>query len=295
MCAWASCACAAVAVRPVPIAQTGSYAMTSSAIRSAVRRSKPSLICRSSTPNVSLRSRSSSVSPTHTIGVSSAPIAATILRLTIASLSPNSRRRSECPTITYSAPASLIIPADTSPVNAPSFSQYRSWAATAMFVFRAASAAACSAVNGGATTTSTPSTSLTALRSSFTNTVVSWTVLNIFQLPAMKGALISPSRASHVGQRGDAGKRPAAEKFERRAAARGDVRNPVGEPRLLDRRDRIAAADDRGAAHVRDGARDRVGSRGEHLDLEDPHRAVPHHRFRVGDQLRVGLDGLRPD
>ena len=29
MCAWTSCACAGVAVRPVPIAQTGSYAITS--------------------------------------------------------------------------------------------------------------------------------------------------------------------------------------------------------------------------------------------------------------------------
>ena len=44
-----------------------------------------------------------------TIGVSPAPIAAIALRLTIASVSPNSRRRSEWPMITYSAPASLTI------------------------------------------------------------------------------------------------------------------------------------------------------------------------------------------
>src|SRR5262249_59894244 len=74
MCACASPACAAVAVRPVPIAHTGSYAITSSDSCAAVIRSRPSLICRSSTSSVSLRSRSSSVSPTQTIGVNSAAI-----------------------------------------------------------------------------------------------------------------------------------------------------------------------------------------------------------------------------
>ena len=46
-------------------------------------RSRPSLICRSRTASVSSRSRSSSVSPTQTIGVRPAAIAAvTVLRLT---------------------------------------------------------------------------------------------------------------------------------------------------------------------------------------------------------------------
>ena len=58
-----------------------------------------------------------------TIGVSPAAKAATAFRLTVASVSPNSVRRSEWPTITYSAPASRIIGALTSPVNAPSRSQ----------------------------------------------------------------------------------------------------------------------------------------------------------------------------
>ena len=57
--------------------------------------------------------------------------------------------------MTNSAPASAIMAAETSPVNAPSRSQYMSCAATAMVLFRTASATACTAVNGGATTTST--------------------------------------------------------------------------------------------------------------------------------------------
>src|SRR6185503_13357538 len=154
-----------------------------------------------------LRSRSSSVSPTHTIGINPAPSAAVALRFTIGSVSPNSRRRSEWPTMTYSAPASLIIPGDTSPVNAPSRSQYTSWAETPMFELRAASATAWTAVNGGATTISTPLTSFTSILSSFTNTTASCTVLNIFQLPAMKGILIRQvGLVGQVGQVGSGGR-----------------------------------------------------------------------------------------
>src|SRR4249920_3218873 len=65
-----------------------------------------------------------------------------------------------------------------------------SCAATPMFELRAASAAAWTAVNGGATTISTSTMSFTALFSSLTNTTVSCTVLYIFQLPAMNGILI---------------------------------------------------------------------------------------------------------
>src|SRR5881296_218420 len=110
-----------------------------------------------------------------------------------------------------------------------------------MFVLRAASATACTAVNGGATTISTPPTSFTALRSSFTNTTASATVLYIFQLPAMTGILIGHAdRAGRAGQTGrarscsfvrqrrNAGQRAAAEKFERCAAAGRNVRHPVG-------------------------------------------------------------------
>ncbi len=58
-----------------------------------------------------------------TIGVSSAAIAARALRFTHSSVSPKSRRRSECPTMTCVAPACLTMAALTSPVKAPSRSK----------------------------------------------------------------------------------------------------------------------------------------------------------------------------
>ena len=70
--------------------------------------------------------------------------------------------------MTYWAPASLIIPALISPVKAPSRSQDMFCADTATLLLRAASLAACTAVNGGAMTTVTSLTSLTSPRSSFT-------------------------------------------------------------------------------------------------------------------------------
>jgi hypothetical protein len=59
----------------------------------------------------------------HTIGVSPVPNAAVVFWFTVMSVSPNNVRRSEWPTMTYSAPASRIIGALTSPVKAPSRSQ----------------------------------------------------------------------------------------------------------------------------------------------------------------------------
>ena len=93
--------------------------------------------------------------------------------------------------MTYSAPASRSMIALTSPVNAPSFSQCRFCPATPMLVWRAASATACSAVNGGATTISTSVKSLTRPWNSLMNTTASCTVLNIFQLAAMNGVRIT--------------------------------------------------------------------------------------------------------
>src|SRR5579864_9099743 len=111
-----------------------------------------------------------------------------------------------------------------------------------MFVLRAASAAACTAVNGGAITISTSATSLTTPRSSLTNADVSCTVLNIFQLPAINGI-----RMSDIRQGRHARQRATAQKLERCAASGGNVGNAIGETGLLYGRDRIAAADDRGA------------------------------------------------
>ena len=70
--------------------------------------------------------------------------------------------------MTYSAPASRTIAPLTSPVNAPSRSQCMFCAATPTLLLRAASAAAWTAVNVGASTISTSSMSLTIPRNSFT-------------------------------------------------------------------------------------------------------------------------------
>ena len=54
--------------------------------------------------------------------------AARTLAATRSSVSPNSARRSECPTITYWQPTSRSIAAETSPVKAPDSSAATSWA-----------------------------------------------------------------------------------------------------------------------------------------------------------------------
>jgi hypothetical protein len=64
--------------------------------------------------------RSACVSPTQTTGISPLSMTAAAFAATVASLSPKSVRRSECPTIAYVQPNSAIMPAATSPVNAPS-------------------------------------------------------------------------------------------------------------------------------------------------------------------------------
>src|SRR5205814_1787322 len=125
--------------------------------------------------------------------------------------------------------------------------------------------------------------SLTRARSSFTKTTASWTVLNIFQLPAMNGILMlirsaeaSRYTALRVAERGHTGQRSAAEEFERGATACRDVRDAVGDAGVLHRRDRIAAADDRRPLDGSDRAGDRDRAGGKHLDLEDAHRSIPH-------------------
>src|SRR5215217_4141433 len=111
-----------------------------------------------------------------------------------------------------------------------------------MVVPRAASAAAWTAVNGGATTMSTPAVAFTRSRKLVTNATVSLTVLNIFQLPAIRGMRIKypagwmgrrGGLSRLVCERGYARQRLSAEELERRAAAGRDVRDPVGDACLL--------------------------------------------------------------
>src|SRR5205085_9885887 len=84
----------------------------------------------------------------------------------------------------------------------------------------------------------------------------------------------------------DARQLGAGEDCERRAAARGDVSDLLRDAGLMNRGDRVAAADDDGRAafgRLGDGARDAYSALVEALLLEDAHRAVPDDRLRVFD------------
>jgi hypothetical protein len=125
-------ACAPVAGRPVPIAQIGSYAMTS---RSASARAFPPAITgrtaartwRSRTASVDPAANSFSDSPTHSTIRRSASKTRTSFFATRRSSSPWSRRTSEWPTIDPAAmPRSIVT--EVWPVNAPRSSQCTSCA-----------------------------------------------------------------------------------------------------------------------------------------------------------------------
>src|SRR6185369_5896161 len=79
------------------------------------------------------------------------------------------------------------------------------------------------------------------------------------------------------------------------AAAGGDVCDVAGAAGFLELSDRVAAADDRVRARIRDRVRDRHGAGGEALPFEDAHRAVPEDRLRRLDACAVPLARLRPN
>src|SRR5262245_4911261 len=94
-------------------------------------------------------------------------------------------------------------------------------------------------------------------------------------------------------QRGDAGQRVARQQFERGPAAGRDVSDLVGQARLLNRGDAVAAADDGGRVILLrsfdDGLRDGAGSLVERRLLEHAHRPVPYDRPRRSDDVAVSL------
>ena len=72
----------------------------------------------------------------------------------------------------------------------------------------------------------------------------------------------------------------ALDQLQRRAAARGEVGDAVGEPELGQRRRGVAAADDRDRVGLGHGLGDRARAGRERLELERAHRAVPEHGAR---------------
>ena len=189
ICACAAATSAVVGVLPVPIAQTGSYATTNLAAEAPAGTLPFS--CVSSTVRVRPASRSASVSPMQTTGSRPVRHAASALARTMASVSPQSVRRSECPTMIWLAPASLSISAEMSPVWAPLAAAWQFWPPTRTPLPFTALAMPISSVAGGQIRTSrsvqpacfTPSaTPPASARASAARPF-------IFQLPAISGRL----------------------------------------------------------------------------------------------------------
>ena len=182
----------------MPIAQMGSYAITTSASRDASTSARSASIWRLSTASVSPASRWSSVSPTQRMGRRPAPSSAGTLRASASSVSQKRARRSEWPTIAPATPSSRSIGIAISPVNAPESASWTFWAAIRTGERRVRSAAAARAVAGGQITSSTPSSSPIAPRKRSRNSSVSATVLCIFQFAATSGVKPGLRRCSGI-------------------------------------------------------------------------------------------------
>mmetsp|Transcript_7061 Transcript_7061/g.25974 ORF Transcript_7061/g.25974 Transcript_7061/m.25974 type:complete len:242 (-) Transcript_7061:200-925(-) len=193
--AWTLCAMAGVAVRPVPMAHTGSYAMTifprsSSSVDTS--RSAP-WSCVAQTSLTSPASYCALLSPTQITGASPASRIARVLSPTSTSVSWNNSLRSECPTSAKSHPTLTACASDISPVNAPDGSCETFCAPS--FTLLPARTAATAGRNGagGHTRTSHPrvadppcarsAAATSAARDSASLSVFGF----IFQLPAMSG------------------------------------------------------------------------------------------------------------
>ena len=110
-----SCACAGVATLPVPIAHTGSYAITTSFHAAAGSALAYAASCADTTDTVVPASRSPSVSPRHAITRRPAATPAAAFSATTALVS-HFARRSECPTMAYRTPAEASMEEEISPV-----------------------------------------------------------------------------------------------------------------------------------------------------------------------------------
>src|SRR4051812_10100649 len=184
-----------------------------------------------------------------------------------------------------------------SPVCAPESNGDRSWAPYLMRS-RSPSTRVCTlrrSVNGGTTTTSTASWSLSSrLKASFwTRAMASRWLRFIFQLPAMSGM----RAIGLLLQRGQPRELLALEVLQARAATGGDV----AEPRLVDAQpsDRCggvtASHDGERVRQCGDRLRDAESAGGERLELEHAHRTVPEHRLRAVEPVAEQRDRRRPD
>src|ERR1700722_638023 len=121
------------------------------------------------------------------MGVKPASSAALTFLSALCSVSWKYSRRSLCATITHWHPTARSMPAETSPVKAPSVAQYKFCPPIWMRVPCAAWAAAGRFTKGGQITISACVASATSGRNFSKKATVSEGVLYIFQLPAMTG------------------------------------------------------------------------------------------------------------
>jgi hypothetical protein len=99
-----------------------------------------------------------------------------------------------------------------------------------------------------------------------------------------------------VGEGFDAGEFFAFQKFQRCAAAGGDVSDFVGDAGRMDGGYGVAAADDgNGTTVFGYGLGDLEGAFGERGDFEDAHGAVPNDGAGGGDGFGEFFDRLRAD
>src|SRR5258708_15174170 len=101
-----------------------------------------------------------------------------------------------------------------------------------------------------------------------------WDPSSSWPPPGASATLGSPSR---LLEDRDAGQLFALEVLEGRTAAGRNMGEAPRQPKALDGRDRVAAADQCVAARARDGLADRLGPIAEIGNLEYSHGPVPHH------------------
>src|SRR5713101_642227 len=247
--------------------------------------------------------RWSQVSPMHRIGRKPWRSAAATFLLTVASVSPKSRRRSEWPMITYRQPRSFNIRGDTAPVKAPRSSQCMSCADNPMGRDLIAVETAARAVNGGARTISTMLSGGAGVRSSArraTKSRASGIVLCIFQFPTIsrwRGVMGSLWKKLYllVGKGRDPRQDLAFQQFQRGAAAGGDEGHAFRDAGPVHGQRRVRAADDGQRIGVGHRVGDRHRAAREGVLFEDAHRAVPEDRLGIAERFREQLDRRRPD
>src|SRR6266550_1640767 len=194
------------------------------------------------------------------------------------------------------------MPAEISPVYAPSFSQCRFWPPIATLDPFAASTAAGTQTKGGQTAISSRVWSESRGRKSRKKSRVWSGVLYIFQFAAISFLRMIPftneygRRLALRSESFDTRQLLAFQKFQGCTTAGGNVCDLVGHAGGVYSGDCVTAAYDRSRARViGDGLGDFKSSFGEGSNLEYTHGAIPDDGAGAENFLREGIDTARAD